>query len=113
VNLLWVENHPSFTRYAKSFLAGHDVTIVPSLAAARDVLGGHRFDVVLVDFDLDDGKGADLVRELTSRPERPFVVAVSAHADGNTSLLAAGADAACPKLEFARISDLLRSLTAR
>jgi two-component system OmpR family response regulator len=110
MNLLWVENHPSFTRYARSFLAGYTVTVAPYLAAARAALYRAEFDVVLVDFDLDDGNGADLVRELVVMPVRPVIVAASAHPGGNEALLAAGADAACPKVEFARLPDLLRTL---
>jgi hypothetical protein len=66
---------------------------------------------VLVDFDLDDGKGEELVRELVASVGRPLIVATSSHADGNTALLHAGADAVCGKLEFARIPGLLQSLT--
>jgi DNA-binding response OmpR family regulator len=110
MNLLWVENHPAFTRYARAFLAAYDVTVAPSLAAAREALGQQQFDVVMVDFDLDDGKGTDLVREVVARAERPVVVAVSAREDGNAALLAAGADAACGKLGFARIAGVLRDL---
>jgi DNA-binding response OmpR family regulator len=111
MELLWVENHPQFARFARPFLAGYSVTVVPSLAAARAALGKTRFDVVLVDFDLDDGKGAELVRELVASVGRPLIVATSSHADGNTALLHAGADAVCGKLEFARIPGLLQSLT--
>src|SRR5262245_49253506 len=111
MQLLWVENHPQFVRMARPFLAGFRVTVVPSLAAARDALGTARFDVVLVDFDLDDGKGEELVRELVAHDGRPRIVATSAHAEGNAALLHAGADAVCGKLDFARIPGLLRSLT--
>ena len=111
MELLWVENHPRFTRVARHFLAGYTVTVVPSLAAARAALAKARFDVVLVDFDLDDGKGAELVRELVACTGRPVIVATSSHADGNAALLQAGADAVCGKLEFARVPGLLQSLT--
>jgi DNA-binding response OmpR family regulator len=94
MELLWVENHPQFTRFARPFLAEYSVTIVPSLAAARAALGQTRFDMVLVDFDLDDGKGTELVRELVAGTGRPLIVATASHADGNTALLQAGADAA-------------------
>ena len=113
MNLLWVENHPAFTKYARSFLARYIITVVPSLAEAREALKRDRFDVVLVDFDLDDGKGSELVRELAPAEGRPFIVAVSAHADGNAALMAAGADAACGKLEFAGIAALLGSPPTR
>jgi DNA-binding response OmpR family regulator len=111
MQLLWVENHSHFVRFARPFLAGCAVTVVPSLAAARAALAKARFDVVLVDFDLDDGKGAELVRELVAIAGRPLIVATSSHADGNAALLQAGADAACGKLEFAGLAGLLESLT--
>ena len=73
MNVLWVENHATFVRRTLSFLAGHAVTVVPSLAGARAALGRGTFDAVLVDFDLDDGKGVELVRELHTRPGRPLL----------------------------------------
>jgi DNA-binding NarL/FixJ family response regulator len=111
MNLLWVENHPQFARIAaRQFLAGHDVTVVPSLAEARAALSGRSFDIVLIDFDLDDGKGEALVRELCSAPGRPWVVATSSHEAGNRALVEAGADAVCSKLQFARIGEVLGQL---
>jgi CheY-like chemotaxis protein len=111
MDILWVENHPQFARLAAGqFLVGHDVTVVPSLAEARAALTARSFAVVLVDFDLDDGKGDELVRELQSSPRRPWLVAASAHEAGNRALLTAGADAVCRKLEFARIGGLLQRL---
>jgi len=113
MRLLWVENHTVFTRIAgRQFLAAHDLTVVPSLARARDALAGQPFDVVLVDYDLDDGKGADLVEFIRQLPAPPFVVATSAHEAGNQLLLAAGADAACPKGSFAQIGAVLARLGA-
>lgn len=113
MELLWVENHPQFVRFAQSFLNGYSVTAVPSLAAARAALAQAPFDVVLVDFDLDDGKGIELVEELVGSAKRPLVVATSSHAEGNAALLHAGADACCGKLEFARIQGVLQALIAR
>jgi CheY-like chemotaxis protein len=108
MRLLWVENHAVFARLAsRQFLAGHDVTVVPSLALAREALAARTFDAVLLDYDLDDGKGASLVEFLRQLPVVPAVVATSAHEDGNGLLLAAGADAACLKGRFADISAVL------
>src|SRR5262245_9852078 len=99
MRLLWVENHSGFARVAaRQFLAGHAVTVVPSLAEARAALAGGSFEVVLIDYDLDDGKGEDLVRELRFAPGRPWVVAASSHEAGNRALVEAGADAVCGKL---------------
>ena len=114
MRILWVENHPHFARMAgRAFLAGHAVTVVPSLSAARQALADSAFDVILVDYDLDDGKGTELVRWLRTLPESPPVVATSSHDDGNEALRAAGADAVCGKMRFAEIGCVLARLAGR
>jgi DNA-binding response OmpR family regulator len=112
---LWVENHAAFTQIAgRQFLAAHDVTVVPSLAEAKSLLASSVFDAVLLDYDLDDGKGASLLAYLQELSARPIVVATSAHDAGNDVLLAAGADVACPKGRFPEIDAVLaRALRAR
>jgi CheY-like chemotaxis protein len=93
----------------RRFLSSHDLTVVASISAALTLLTGNTFDAVLVDFDLDDGKGTDVIAFAGQLPIRPRLVAVSAHDDGNAALQAAGADAVCPKLQFAEIEAVLRS----
>jgi DNA-binding response OmpR family regulator len=113
VRVLWVENHTVFARLAgRQFLTEHDLIVVPSLALAREALAARTFDAVLVDYDLDDGKGATLVAFLRQFPTVPVVIATSAHEEGNGLLLAAGADAACPKGRFAEISTVLARVVA-
>jgi CheY-like chemotaxis protein len=114
LRLLWVENHAVFIRMVgRQFLTVHDLIVVPSLAAARAALASGRFDAVLLDYDLDDGKGAALIEFIRQLPERVAVVAASSHADGNAALLAAGADAACPKTRFADIEAVLASVAGQ
>jgi DNA-binding response OmpR family regulator len=113
VRLLWVENHAVFAHMAgRQFLAVHMLTVVPSLAAAHSALATDTFDAVLLDFDLDDGKGAELVAVVRAMPTRLPVVAVSSHDEGNAALLAAGADAVCRKTNFANIGNVLARVTA-
>jgi DNA-binding response OmpR family regulator len=112
MKLLWVENHAVFVRQAGRFLAAHQVTVVPSIASAKDALLAAPFDAILLDQDLDDGKGSSLVEFIRDLPCSPPVIAVSAHPDGNSALLAAGAVAACPKIRFAQIETVLRSVVA-
>lgn len=69
-----------------------------------------RFDAVLVDFDLDDGPGIDLVGELRTNRYEGVIVAISANDDSNALLVAAGADVACNKLEFRALRPMLRTL---
>jgi CheY-like chemotaxis protein len=114
MRLLWVENHAGFVRVAgRQFLATHELTVVPSLAAARNALAAGTFDAVLLDYDLDDGKGADLLAFIRQLPTAPAVVATSSHEDGNAALLAAGANAVCAKAKFASIGVVLASCLNR
>ena len=108
MKILFVENHARFARIAvASFLSEHDVEVRPSVAAALAALQTQTFDAVLVDPDLDDGKGDLIVRAAARLQPRPRIVAVSAHEAGNAALIEAGADAVCAKLKFAEIARAL------
>jgi hypothetical protein len=57
MKILYVENHAVFAANVTSqFLSQHSVTVAPSLADAHRALGSGSFDLLLVDYDLDDGK---------------------------------------------------------
>ena len=57
MKILFVENHPIFAKQViNCFLSEHEVTVVPSLAAARVNLDKGHYEIILVDYDLDDGK---------------------------------------------------------
>jgi CheY-like chemotaxis protein len=114
MRLLWVEDHATFVRVAgRQFLAAHAVTVAPSLAEARRALAEQTFDAVLLDHDLPDGAGPSLLDFLRQLPQRPAVVAVSAHDAGNHALLQAGADAACPKVRFTEVEAALSRAVGR
>jgi DNA-binding NarL/FixJ family response regulator len=108
VNILFLENHAVFAeQVTRCFLAAHRVTVVPSLSAARSALSSGTFEMVFSDYDLDDGKGDEFVRECrASHPELP-IVAVSSHDEGNAALVKAGASAVCGKMEFDRIGQVI------
>jgi CheY-like chemotaxis protein len=111
MQVLYVENHARFAKLTVAqFLTSHQVMVVPSVAAAQQALTQSTFDVVLVDYDLDDGKGDELVRALQSQSHRPFIVATSSHQNGNDALMAAGADAVCGKMQFANIETVLAQM---
>jgi DNA-binding response OmpR family regulator len=114
MRILFVDNHAEFTAtVVASFLRAHDVVIVPTIVAAKHCVQESRFDVVLVDYDLDDGKGDELVRWLRHCRIDVPVVAVSAKQAGNEALVSAGADAACAKLAFATIETVLAPWSTR
>ncbi len=108
MNILYVENHARFARIAiAAFLSAHEVEVQPSIAAALETLQNQVFDAILVDYDLDDGKGDCIVRVAAQLQPRPRIIAVSAHDEGNNALVAVGADAVCSKLNFASIGQFL------
>lgn len=111
VKILFVDNHPEFTSTViDCFLREDDVVVVATIAAAKERIQESRFDILLVDYDLDDGKGDELVRWLRSIDANTKVVAVSARDLGNEALVAAGANTVCSKTSFARIQTALREL---
>src|SRR5258705_13761229 len=113
MNILYVETHSVFAaNVTNQFLSKHSVTVVPSLSAARQSLRHAIFDLLLVDYDLDDGKGDELVKELQASGSAIKVVGVSSHDEGNTALLQAGAVTICSKTEFDRIQGVIDRATA-
>jgi len=108
MKILFVENHPIFVEQVTTlFLTAHQVAVVPSLSSARASLTADKYDLLLVDYDLDDGKGEELVRELRAAGSKIRIIGVSAREEGNASLLKAGANAICSKMEFDRIHELI------
>ena len=111
MNILYLENHAIFAaQVTREFLAAHRVTVVPSLAAARSSLASDTYDLVLSDYDLDDGKGDEFVRECHATHPRLPIIAVSSHEEGNAALVAAGASAVCSKMQFDRIQQVIGGL---
>lgn len=111
MKILYLENHATFAQQViQQFLRSHRVTVVPSLAEARSALAADTFDLVLSDYDLNDGKGETFVRECRIAHPGLTVIAVSSHEAGNAALVAAGASAVCSKMEFDRIEHVIRGL---
>jgi DNA-binding response OmpR family regulator len=108
MKILFVENHSVFAQQAIThFLSVHQVTVAPSLSVARSSLAANQFDLLLIDYDLDDGKGEELVRELRRVGNMIRIIGVSARDEGNAALLQAGANDICSKMEFNRIQDFI------
>lgn len=66
VQILFVEDHKDTARVLGRILknAGFNVSHADSLAKARDLAAGRRFDLVISDVGLPDGSGLDLMRHL-------------------------------------------------
>ena len=111
MKILLIENHPHFSKaIIKEFLHTHDVVVAPSVAAAKLRTAECDFDLFMSDYDLDDGKGDEFVRYLRGTGCVKPIIAISSHAKGNTAIVNAGANAACPKMEFRKINTVITSL---
>ena len=112
MRVLIVNDHEELVWVVReTFLASHDVEVVHSLVDARKLLSTSEFDVLLLDYDLPDGKGVELL-SAQGEPLPPLVVAISSHTPGNAALIRAGASAMCAKADFAEIQQVLASATA-
>ena len=80
VNILIVEDEPLLRRQLTATLEryGADVLGADSLAATRQRLGDGPFDFVLLDVNLPDGLGTDLLREKAFPPATAIIV-MTAH----------------------------------
>ncbi len=58
----------------------------PDLLTARAALATEAIDLVLLDLDLPDGSGFDLIDEQLKRTTRPKIIVVSAHCEDYTML---------------------------
>lgn len=111
MKILYVENHGIFaTQVSQRFLSAHLVRVVPSLALARDALSKDHFDLLIVDYDLDDGKGDAFVGEARGAYPDLKIVASSSHEAGNAALMKAGANAVCGKMDFENINAVIAGL---
>lgn len=109
MHVLFVEDNLEFARVAlEHFLSGIEVKLAGTVGEALENLGS-RFDAILVDFDLPDGKGDSVVASFRARYPELHIIATSAHYEGNLALRAAGANATCKKADFRQIGQLLRN----
>lgn len=88
MKILYVENHAIFAaQVCQRFLSNHAVTLVSNLAAARRALAAEAFELLQVDYDLDDGKGDEFVRACRVLHPNLKIIAVSSHDMGNAALV--------------------------
>jgi len=93
--ILVVDDEPDLRELLEITLVkmGLDVDSAESLGAARDLLTGHEYSLVLTDMRLPDGLGIELVREISSANKNLPVAVLTAFgsADNAVAALKAGA----------------------
>lgn len=95
-------------------IENHVVVAAASVAEAKKRLSEHgSFGVFLVDYDLDDGKGAEVVRFIREQEFDGVVIGTSARERGNAALVEAGVDGVCPKASFRNIEQVIDRIRLR
>ena len=111
MRILFLENHELFSKIViNQFLSEHTIQVVPTISEACSAFNESEFDLVLVDYDLDDGKGDTLIKRIREVNTDIKIIAASSHDEGNNALINAGADAVCSKMDFSKIGDIIREL---
>ncbi|MEZ8240290.1 TMAO reductase system sensor histidine kinase/response regulator TorS [Vibrio splendidus] len=121
--VLLIEDNPVNCIVAEGFLnnLGHDVVIVTTGQEARDIFSEQEFDIALVDINLPDCDGVELIQQLKDDAHQheseedvirkvPPMIAVSAHVFNEEveSYLSSGFDGFLPKpLEKEALSQLI------
>jgi DNA-binding response OmpR family regulator len=86
--ILLVDDDPDIARLVQHILAAHGLGPATQVTSGREALAAlHEIDVVLLDQQLPDTSGLDVLDAIRSRPAPPAVVLITAH--GNESLAAA------------------------
>ena len=82
-SILIVDDEENARANISDFLTarGYDVTGVPTLSAATECVRLGNADIVLLDVNLPDGYGPDLLEEVTYLPVRPPVIVITAYGD--------------------------------
>ena len=114
IRLLLVDDHTS-SREALALLLGRepDLAVVAeadSLAEARRALAGTAVDIALVDLDLPDGSGVDLIRDLQAANPEALALVVTGSGDRHEHARAVAAGAAGVLHKSARTREIVAAL---
>jgi CheY-like chemotaxis protein len=111
LKILLVEQHAQFAAVViDQFLGDFDIRISTSLKDAWRILSEEKVDVALISDKYDDGLGLELITSIKSNNLPVKTIAIAAYDESNQKLLDAGADAACGKMSFSEIQDVLKAL---
>lgn len=119
IRVLLVDDHPVVRHGVAAMLAVRDdltlVAAAATAAQARDRVTARRPDVALVDIQLPDGDGVELIRELRSRDPRLACLVFTSYADDDAmyrSMLAGAAGYVVKDAPAEHLEDALRRAAA-
>ena len=87
-SLLIVEDSPAMIHMYKGFLANepYDIQAVETLGAGREAVGASAPDLILLDIQLPDGNGLDLLKTLAEMKMAIPVIVMTAHGSINVAV---------------------------
>src|SRR4029453_9639075 len=109
------EDDREFSAELKDWLAGekHEVTTVYNGSAACDYIKSHEFDLIIMDWDLPDGTGVDLVSRFRASGGITPVIMLTGHtaiADTATALDAGASDYLTKPFHMKELSARIRAV---
>jgi DNA-binding NtrC family response regulator len=74
--IIVLEADSSFRSHLENYLrrCRYDVAATATIAVAREFLSKDNFDVIFLELRLPDGNGADFLKEIQARPQKPLAV---------------------------------------
>ncbi|HJS29857.1 MAG TPA: sigma-54 dependent transcriptional regulator [Anaerolineales bacterium] len=91
---------------------GYEAIGASSLAEARQVISKESADIVLLDINLPDGQGPDLLRETLSMPGRPQFILITSEPHWEVAVMAMknrAVDFLAKPVDFARLEGILKT----
>ena len=112
--VLVVDDEEGFRSNMIEFLRddGYEAIGASSLAEARQVISKESADIVLLDINLPDGQGPDLLRETLSMPGRPQFILITSEPHWEVAVMAMknrAVDFLAKPVDFARLEGILKT----
>jgi DNA-binding response OmpR family regulator len=86
--VLYVEDSPEAILVLKSTLRDFDLTVCSTLQEARNYIATNDYRVVIIDIELPDGRGHELMPAILSRSQQTSVLFLTSHDEFHEKLVA-------------------------
>jgi len=83
INVLVIDDDPKICLFFSKLLKqmNHDFEVSYTIKEGRSIFKSKKFDLVLLDLELPDGNGLDLLPEFVNSPSTPEVIIITGTGD--------------------------------
>ena len=113
LSVLVVDDDSDMTRLLQAILARHGYAQVRHVTTGAEAIASEGADVVLLDYQLPDLSGLDVIDAFRARPEPPAIVIVTAHGSESLAAQALRRGASDYLVKDASLADLLPEVLER